>query len=90
MSFEGSPSKISLRLGQHAEKTLSTLWCLMDERKSVEDTNAALDKRMVSDSSIQDGARTPISLTHATWQDGHDDILLSAPLRHQPRRVQPL
>ena len=29
------------------------------------------------------------SLAHATWQDGHDVVLLSAPLTHQPQRVQP-
>ena len=62
MGFEGSPSKINLRPGQHADKTWSTWWCLMDERKSVEGTNAARDKPMVSDSSTQ--------LEHAAWQDG--------------------
>ena len=68
MGFEGSPSEINLRPGQHAYKTRSTWWYLMDERKSVEGTNAARDKPMVSDSNTQ--------LAHATWQDG-DDVLLS-------------
>ena len=45
----------------------------MDERKSVEGTNAARDKPMSPDSSAQ--------TEHAAWQDG-GDILLSAPLTH--------
>ena len=53
MGFEGSPSKINLRPGQHAYKTWSTWWCRMDERKSVKGMNAARDKPMVSDLSAQ-------------------------------------
>ena len=45
----------------------------MDERKSVEGTNAARYKPMSTDSSAQ--------LKHAAWQDG-GDVLLSALLAH--------
>ena len=50
----------------------------MDERKSVEDTNAARDKPMASVLSAQ--------LEHAVWQDG-GDVLLSATLTHAARDV---
>ena len=45
----------------------------MDERKSVEGTNAVRDKPMSPDSSAQ--------TEHAVWQNG-GDVLLSAPLTH--------
>ena len=69
----------------------------MDERKSVEGTNAARDKPMVSDLSAQltmpRGKMALVllsaSLAHAAWQDDGDVLLLSAPLTQQPRRVQP-
>ena len=70
---QGGPSKISLRPGQHAYKTRSTWWSLMDERKGVEGTNAARDKPMSPDSSTQ--------TEHAAWQNC-GDVLLSAQLTH--------
>ena len=54
MGFEGSPSKISLRPGQHAYKTRSTWWWFMDKRKGVEGTNAASDMLSFGDNGIGD------------------------------------